>query len=148
MWKCQKCGEKSRDDFDSCWNCGTSQDESPPVDANVFKLQREEAAKRDDRADYMTTYATARLIAQLVSFVGWVVVIISAMILVVSLAKSRDSGGFDLMMGLLPSFSGLISGLLLVMFGQITRATLDTADNTGQILALMKKRKGNKVVHE
>lgn len=148
MWKCPKCGEEIRDSFDSCWNCGTSQDGSPPVDADVFNSLKEETAKSDNyHARYTTTYATARLIAQFVSFVGWAAVTISAMILVVSLAKSKGSGSVALL-GLLPSFSGLISGLLLVMFGQLTRATLDNADNTGQMLALMKKRKVNKAERE
>ena len=25
MWKCSNCGESIEDDFDVCWNCGTSQ---------------------------------------------------------------------------------------------------------------------------
>jgi RNA polymerase subunit RPABC4/transcription elongation factor Spt4 len=26
IWKCQKCGEKHEDAFDSCWKCGTERD--------------------------------------------------------------------------------------------------------------------------
>jgi hypothetical protein len=69
------------------------------------------------------------------------VVGISLLILLISLVKSIDSHDSFALMGLFPSFAGVISGLLLVMAGQMTRATVDTADNTGHMLAIMKKRK-------
>lgn len=40
--------------------------------------------------------------------------------------------------GLVPSLGGAISGLLLVSMGQITRAAVDSADHTGEMLAIMK----------
>lgn len=33
MWKCKKCNETVDDEFDSCWNCGTGKDGSPPQDS-------------------------------------------------------------------------------------------------------------------
>jgi len=141
MWKCKKCGEENEDSFDSCWSCGAGQDGSQPVNANEFKSAKEDATKSDYSTGYTTTYGTARMIAQFVSFVGWVVVTISVLILIVSLVKSTESNGSFALMGLFPSLAGVISGLLLVMAGQMTRATVDTADNTGQMLAVMKKRK-------
>jgi hypothetical protein len=31
MWNCQKCGEPIEDQFDTCWNCGTRRDGTPPA---------------------------------------------------------------------------------------------------------------------
>ena len=141
MWKCKKCGEENEDSFDSCWSCGVSQDGTESAKVNDFKSLKEDVAKSDYSTDYASTYGTARMIAQFVSFVGWVVVGISVLILLVSLVKSTESHGGFALMGLFPSLAGVISGLLLVMSGQLTRATVDTADNTGQMLAVMKRRK-------
>ncbi len=142
MWKCKKCGEENEDTFDSCWSCGVGHDGTRVADTKDFTALKEDVAQSDySKSDYTTTYGTARLIAQFVSSVGWIVVAISLLILLVSLAKSIDSHDNFALMGLLPSFSGAVSGLLLVMVGQMTRATVDTADNTGHILAIMKKRK-------
>jgi hypothetical protein len=38
----------------------------------------------------------------------------------------------------LPSLSGVIGGLLLIGVGQFSRAAVDTADYTGEMLAIMK----------
>lgn len=139
MWKCKKCGEESGDTFDSCWSCGTSLDGTQSVDIKEFKSIKEDVVKRDNFTDYTTKYSTARMISQFVSFVGWVVVSMSVIIFLVYMAKgSRNSFA---MIGLFPSLGGVISGLLLVMAGQMTRATVDTADNTGHMLDIMKKRK-------
>ena len=37
MWHCQKCGEELEDNFDACWNCGTSKEgvEDPEFSAEV-----------------------------------------------------------------------------------------------------------------
>ena len=65
-------------------------------------------------------------------------VIVSALIFLVSLVGMMDSqyGGLSIL-GLLPGVGGFISGLLLVITGQLTRAMVDTADNTGKMLNLM-----------
>jgi len=30
MWKCSKCGETHEENYDTCWNCGTSQEGEAP----------------------------------------------------------------------------------------------------------------------
>jgi hypothetical protein len=101
---------------------------------------KEDAADGETFTRYTTTYGTARMIAQCVSFVGWIVVTIGCLILIVSLFQSTKDHSFALM-GLIPAFAAIISGLLLVMIGQMTRATIDTADNTGQMLVVLKNKK-------
>ena len=40
MWKCLGCGEQLEDQFDACWNCGTSKngtrDQDSPPDKPIF----------------------------------------------------------------------------------------------------------------
>jgi hypothetical protein len=105
------------------------------------KTEKEAAANSETFTGYTTTYGTARTIAQFVSFIGWVVFVISLLILAASLIKSIGPDRGFALIGIFPAFAGAISGLLLVMAGQMTRAIVDTADNTGNILALMKKRR-------
>ena len=77
----------------------------------------------------------------MVSFIGWVLVIVGIG-LIISLIK--ESGGierlFSGMGGVVAAAFLLVSvaGLLLVTLGQMLRANLDTADNTGHILFLIK----------
>jgi general secretion pathway protein A len=104
---------------------------------------KEDIAKGNSPLDYTSTSGTSRMIASLVSFLGWVIVAISALILLLSLVGSLKENSGLALMGLFPSLAGIISGLLLVMSGQLTRALVDTADNTGQMLAIMKNKKGN-----
>jgi hypothetical protein len=156
MWKCKKCGEENEDSFDSCWSCGVNQDgtgsardgrcgvrqeESESV-KNDFKSSKENVAKSSSFIDYTSTYDTTRMIASFVSFIGWVIAVISVMIVLVSLEQIfKENSGIGLM-GLFPSLAGFASGLFLVMSGQVTRALVNTADNTGQMLAVMKRQKG------
>jgi type II secretory pathway predicted ATPase ExeA len=135
MWKCKKCGKENEDSFDSCWSCGVTQDGTESV--------KEDIAKSNSPLDYTSTSGTSRMIASLVSFLGWVIVAISVLILLFSLVGSLKENSGLALMGLFPSLAGIISGLLLVMSGQLTRALVDTAYNTGQMLAIMKNKKGN-----
>ena len=87
-------------------------------------------------AGQRTSYSVARNIARVVSIIGWIVVIISLYEL------------FHLgltMLSLYLIVGGFVSGLLLVVASQLTRAIIDTADNTGQILELMKSKNENDV---
>ncbi|MFZ2634424.1 MAG: hypothetical protein WA081_15800 [Desulfosalsimonadaceae bacterium] len=126
MWKCEMCGRKNEDNVDPCAFCGAKKGAILSIETNK------------NPTEYTTTYGTARMLCQIVSFVGWAAVTISGLIFFLSIIKSADNG-FALI-GILPSLAGIIGGLILVMVGQMTRATVDTADNTGQMLAVMKKK--------
>ena len=137
MWECKRCREENEDAFDSCWSCGTNQDGTRTADSKEFESLKEDIVKSNTSAEYATKYGTARMIAQFVSFVGWLVVVISVLILFISITEGFR--GSLALMRLFPSLAGVVSGLLLVMAGQMTRATVDTADNTGHMLAIIKK---------
>lgn len=86
---------------------------------------------------YTSTYETSRTIAKIVSAVGWVVVGVGALLLLITipeLAKSRYGVNW---LKLIPSIGIALAGFLVVAAGQVTRATVDTADNTGRILSVL-----------
>jgi hypothetical protein len=72
---------------------------------------------------YVSTYGTARSIAMFVSFIGWVIFILSLLAFVISffsavetLSKQSSNviiGGF-VFSTILPSFGGIVSGLILL----------------------------------
>jgi hypothetical protein len=98
-----------------------------------------------DATDLMTlagwSYGTARSVARVISFVGWIFVGICT---IASVVMVNATGGFSNLFNgpgaivLAPILIGAVSGFLLVAAGQVLRATVDNADNTGQILALIK----------
>jgi lipopolysaccharide export LptBFGC system permease protein LptF len=105
------------------------------------KTANKEIANGETSSGYTTTYGTARMLAQFVSFIGWVVFVISLLMMAFSLIKSLGPDRGFALIGIFPAFAGAVSGLLLVMAGQMTRAIVDTADNTGEMLAVMKNKK-------
>ena len=139
MWKCENCGAENEDTFASCWDCSMSREgnqSTRSAQTKEFKTPKEEVAQSDyDESGYVTSDGTARAIALFVSFIGWFLVVLGFFSLIISL-----DDGFDLLK-LFPFIMGAIGGLFLVMAGQMTRATVDTADNTGHMLAIMKKRR-------
>lgn len=89
---------------------------------------------------YVSGYGTARSLSNLVVSLGWIVVgigvLLSAFIVMNSL-KSRM--GIYSLAAILPGLGTTAGGLVMVMSGQITKATLDSADNTGRILNMFRK---------
>jgi hypothetical protein len=90
---------------------------------------------------YSSTYNTARSIAAIVSFFGWVLVGIG--ILGVAFLLQQAGGLKQLASGVggigaIVSLLVAVAGLLLVASGQVVRGTVDNADNTGEILAIIK----------
>jgi hypothetical protein len=85
------------------------------------------------------------LLARLIAALGWIVVGLALLALIGFLASyfaySGDAGiaqeGALLAAGIGSCLGVALSGLVLVAVGQMLRATLDTADNTRQMLAIM-----------
>lgn len=80
------------------------------------------------------SYGTARDIARVISFAGWLFVGLCAVAAVITVINGPGA----IAMLFIPIIIGAIGGFLMVAAGQVLRATVDNADNTGQILALIK----------
>ncbi len=124
-WTCNKCGTENDAQSIKCAKCGLHVNDNAIVAASLSE-------------GYVSTYKTARTISQVVSFIGWAVVVLCIFGLFV-MSLHNFAGGLLVFAG------GILSGILLVIAGQFTRATIDTADNTGKILALIKSTNNKSV---
>ena len=91
---------------------------------------------------YQSDYDVARKISKFISFLGWVVFaigVIAAFAGLVSGTQSSYVGGGSLL-AILPGLGVAISGLFLVTAGQVTRATVDNADHTREILKIVSEK--------
>ena len=79
-----------------------------------------------------SNYTTARGVSYIIEFLGWALVVVGVFAMIYS--ATQNSG----VMGVLIGIALTIGGLLQVMGAQIVRATVDNADHTGEMLAIMK----------
>lgn len=84
--------------------------------------------------DTAERYATTRAVARVVSGAGWAFVGVGALLIVLGFAAGR---GFGLMTALFPGLGLAAAGLFLVVQGQVLRALVDIASNTGATLLLL-----------
>jgi len=133
VWTCSNCGKNVEKGFDKCWNCGTLREGAAAGD-------KQESSMSLNVKGYASTYNATRTIASIISLVGWVLVGIGGMVFLKGLligGNSSDnpfvSSGALAAYGMLSGLGTSISGLILVLGGQITRAVVDTADNTGRM---------------
>lgn len=91
-------------------------------------------------ATHASDYQTAKAISRFVSGVGWAAVGIGILGAVVALQQAGNAGGLALF-AMLPALIMAAIGLLMVLAGQVTRAAVDTADNSREILRLVERWK-------
>lgn len=73
-----------------------------------------------------------------IEFIGWLVVV-AGVIAIVMLLSNMGSRYFSLA-GILPGVGTLISALFMIMGAQVTKATVDNADNTRELVSLMHRQ--------
>jgi hypothetical protein len=86
-------------------------------------------------------YKTGRLLGRIISFLGWIVVaaaVIFAILFAIGLTTRGEFADQMMILGMAGLAVGsILAGIFLVAVGQMLRATLDTADNTRQMLDIM-----------
>lgn len=143
---CSKCQAELEADARFCGACGGAVDEprqppERPPPRNEATPQAPVVSIAPPR--YVSTYETGRLLAKILSFVGWVLVFVGSIGTLVSLSfllSGQNLSGFALF-PLAGSLVAAILGLVLVVNGQAVRAHYDTADFAGETLALAKAAK-------
>jgi len=101
---------------------------------------------------YRKDYGAARFVGSVISFVGWIVFLLGVVGVVGGFA-GMGAGGFARELGVHPAIITVVSGLIIMFsllyavlglvfaaLGQHFRATVDTANYSGEMLALMKSR--------
>jgi hypothetical protein len=90
---------------------------------------------------YISPYRTAKAIAKVISFIGWLTFIISTLVCVVSLLSPVSGNAFFSLLVIswrfLTILGSALSGLLLIIVGHIAIAIFDSADHNGEIKAMI-----------
>ena len=120
MSKCPDCGFKNLKEADTCAYCGA-------------KL-----TDNEEDYSYVSTYKTSRFLMKVISFSGWIILIIS---LLFTLGTCSGGSNFESTIQLLFYILGIYLGLTTIIFGQVTRAVLDSTDYLGEILEVLKSKK-------
>ena len=103
-----------------------------PTDDAYSSAEWDEKASKTDYS-YSSTYGVARGLATLTELLGWLIVVGSVVLGFV--ASDWYLTGVELLLAV----SGMVLvGLSVIMGAQIVRATVDNADHTGEMLAIMK----------
>jgi hypothetical protein len=105
-----------------------------PDREEVYSAEQWSGAKAESELpEPKTKYGTARGVASFIEVLGWLVVIIG--VFVGFQGGSSNAGVAGILIGAAVAFSGL----MLIASAQVVRATVDTADNTQHMVALLKK---------
>lgn len=96
-------------------------------------------SNQDVKNAHKTAYGMARGVSSVISLVGWLFVIVGIFVAVYAFINGISSryDGLSLM-ALLPGLGTTVSGFLLIMGAQVTKATVDNADHTREILKALK----------
>jgi len=81
-------------------------------------------------------YKVSKGVSKFVSFGGWFICAISLILVLVSLTTIGRLG----LLAIAPALGLFVGGLILVMAGQVTRAALDNANYSKQMLEIMRKK--------
>ena len=81
-------------------------------------------------------YNTSIVVAKIVSFIGWVNCLVALIFVLVAIGNAGELG----MLLLLSGIGVFIGGLLLVVAGQFTRATIDNTIYSREMLMIMRNR--------
>jgi predicted nucleic acid-binding Zn-ribbon protein len=103
---------------------------------NQEKLWLKESVNTENSLEYVSTYDATRIFSQFVSGAGWFIIIMGVLIPIITAIISFKSITILSLLGIFGV--GFWSGLFLVMSGQLTRALVDNADNTGKMLSLLR----------
>jgi hypothetical protein len=83
----------------------------------------------------MRSYETARSLFSFLAFMAWSVVVIGVLVALIGAAGASQYGGSGAgLLAMVPGIGIGITGLILVAFVQMGRATVDTAEYSQQIL--------------
>jgi hypothetical protein len=85
----------------------------------------------------MRSYETARSLFSFLAFMAWSVVVIGVLVALIGAAGASQYGGSGAgLLAMVPGIGIGITGLILVAFVQMGRATVDTAEYTQQMLSI------------
>ena len=90
-------------------------------------------------------YGIAKVIAKIISFTGWMTLFAGFVVVGYAIAHSKGYENIDVILVIiLPGIGMIVTGLFLIVAGQITRATVDNATHNKHILMLLTRMEENR----
>ena len=85
-------------------------------------------------------YGVARVIAKIIAFMGWIMFVLGFVVIGYAAVHIDGTKNIDVILVIvLPGIGMIITGLFLIVAGQITRATVNNASHTKQILLHLRR---------
>ena len=111
------------------------------IDANDLTEEVEEQTLQNNSSEqktlsYQSNYNTARTMSDILSVIGWIMVVVGVL---GALILASQGHSFNVL-AMLPGLAIAISGLFMVVAAQVTKATVDNADQTREIMNLLRKK--------
>jgi hypothetical protein len=113
-----------------------------PLGLNCEEISVESATSVNKSIyEYQTEYSVSRIVSFIVSFVGWVVVLVGSIVVFSAVTSdAKTIGGALSMVAILPGVGAVIAGFVLILWAQILRAAVDNADHTREIMKLLYRK--------
>lgn len=128
--------EKNMDRTTDSKEIGVYKDE---IKEQIDNFNKVHGVKNSNQNENESLYGTAIIVSWLMSFIGWISFAVGLLIVIVGVSslgtKPWPYNNALLILGA----SLVLSGLFLVASAQVTRAVVDTADNTRKIFEYLKK---------
>jgi hypothetical protein len=104
------------------------------------RVDKEADSVEDINLPYRSSYETTRKVSKFISLLGWVTFALGLIGAVMALGNYRWGPYWGALLAMVPGLVGVISGLFLVVAGQVSRATVDNADHTREILNVLRNK--------
>lgn len=89
---------------------------------------------------YTSQYSVGRAVASVIGVFGWALVVLGGISAVMAAANNGSTGmGAMSFVRVMPGLGALVGGFLLIMGAQVTKATIDNADHTREILKTLER---------
>ncbi len=97
------------------------------------------AEKTEEDLEF-SDYGIARVIAKIIAFMGWLTFVLGFVVVGYAAVHADGTKNLDVILVIvLPGIGMIITGLFLIVSGQITRATVDNASHTKYILLHLRR---------
>ncbi len=132
-------------DIEVAYLQGMSQSEAKKEFSNIFPdIDSDKIISLDNIQEQQSNdYGVSITVAKIISFFGWLAVIAGFILIMMAAAEIVKSGEFGVgpVLALYPSVVAIVSGLVLVLTGQVSRAVFDNTNYSKQMLAEMRNGK-------
>ena len=143
MWKCKNCKEDNENSFDICWSCGADKKGSLNKDFDTNEAVQN-SSYTEEYDNKFQDYDVAWTFANLCSVVGWIALIAGILFAFIGISQINNvvygNSFLVKLTAMLPGLGIATSGLVMIVIGQISRATIDAATNSKEILEIMEAK--------